>query len=163
VKITLAGKEQLISQLRGLPSEIDAAVGEALKVVGDETRDHLRAALPPGAGESSAPGEAPHSQTGNLKNSIYSKVDPRLLGREILLTVGIRARAFYGFILEYGANKYARGFKRDHRKGAAKNKSAAVGARILPRPWFWPAMASFSDKAPAATEAGINKVLRKYA
>jgi hypothetical protein len=162
-KFTLVGKENLINQLRGIGAEVETGVEQTLKAVGDETRDELRRAIPDGAGAISNPGEAPHSQTGNLRSKIFSRLDPKLLGHEILLTVGISAKGFYGFILEYGAAKYTKGFKRKHALGEGARNSAKFGQRLLPRPWFWSAVEKFWAKAPDTVEKSINTVLNKYA
>ena len=92
-----------------------------------------------------------------------AKLDKKILGQEILLTVGLTMKGFYGFILEQGASKYSKGFKRKHSAGEGAKNSAKFGQRLLPRPWFWGTIEKFWVKAPAVVESYINKVLGKYA
>ena len=163
MKVTLLGKERLLAQLKSIPDEVDAAVESTLKKVGNEFRDDLREAMPEGGGVASEPGAAPHSQTGNLKKNIFAKLMPKLLGKELLLTVGIYSDAFYGYMLEYGAANYPKGFKREHKKVSSKNMAARSGVRLMPRPWFWRVLEKFWAESPAAVETAVNKVMRKYA
>lgn len=159
----LEGKEALIAQLNQVAPDVEKGVEEALLAVGTETRDQLRGALPTGDGTPSAPGEAPRSQTGHLRRGIYAKIEPKHLGHEILLTVGVSIKSFYGFILEYGASKYAPGFKRKHRAGEGLKNQSKFGARLLPRPWYWPTVEKFWASAPEKVEAAVDKALKKYA
>ena len=161
---TLKGKDELISQLRGIGADVEDGVSSTLKAIGEETRDKLREELRPGEGTASDPFDYPYSQTGNLKKNIFAKLDPKLLGHEILLTIGISSKAFYGFILEYGAANYPKGFKRkEHKLGYGAKMSAKFGQRLLPRPWFWSIIERFWEKSPIAVENAVNKVLIKYA
>ena len=66
-------------------------------------------------------------------------------------------------VLEYGAAKYSKGFKRKHELGEGRKNQAKFGARMLPRPWFWPTIERFWEKAPATVEKSINAVLKEYA
>ena len=159
----LEGKDELIRQLQGIGTEVETGVSEALKEVGQQTKDEIRAQIQDGNGFPSEPGQAPNSQTGNLRNRVYYKLDEKNLGQEILLTVGMSYRAFYGFILEYGAAAYAKGFKRVHKLGEGLKNQAKFGARLLPRPFFWPSVERFWDKTPIAVEKAIDKTLKKYA
>ena len=162
-KFTLLGKDALISQLQSIGVKVEDGVGYALKEVGAEMQKELRAALQDGNGLPSAPGEMPHNQSGNLRSKIFSKLDAKILGQEILLSVGVSMKAFYGFILENGAAKYAKGFKRKHEAGEGLKNQSKFGARMLPRPWFWPTIERFWEKAPATVEKSINAVLKEYA
>ena len=162
-KFTLLGKDALISQLQSIGVKVEDGVGDTLKEVGAETQKELRAALQDGNGLPSAPGEMPHNQSGNLCSAIFSKLDTKILGQEILLSVGMSMKGFYGFILEYGAAKYSKGFKRKHELGEGLKNQAKFGARMLPRPWFWPTIGRFWEKAPATVEKSINAVLKEYA
>jgi len=162
-RFKLNGKEALIQQLKGIGVEVEDGVSKMLVEVGEEAKTNLRAAIPDGGGSVSNPGEAPHSQTGTLRSQIYAKLDKKILGQEILLTVGLTKKGFYGFILEQGASKYSKGFKRKHSAGEGAKNSAKFGQRLLPRPWFWGTIEKFWVKAPAVVESYINKVLGKYA
>lgn len=159
----LEGKEELIRQLKGIGADIETGVSAALKEVGQQTKDELRSQIQDGNGFPSEPGSAPNSQTGNLRNRAFSKLDVKKFGNEILLTVGMSYRAFYAFILEYGAARYAPGFKRVHKLGEGLKNQAKFGARLLPRPFFWPTIETFWAKAPAAVEKAVENVLKKYA
>ena len=160
----LEGKEELIAQLKGIPDNIDTGVSETLKTIGNEVRDNIRAKIQDGYGFPSEPGSSPHSQSGKLRKDIFSKLNPRLLGQEILLTVGVGWESFYAFILEYGAAKYTKGFKRtSHKLGYGAAMSAKNGQRLLPRPFFWESIEKFWATAPGKVEGAVDKVLKKYA
>ena len=163
-RFTLLGKDALIAQLKQIPVSIDEGVSQTLKSIGDETRDRLRDMLRPGDGIPSDPLDAPHSQTGKLKSAIYSKLSPKLLGMEILLTVGVFMDAYYGWILEKGAAKYpSKKFHREnHKTGYGEMMSAKLGQRLLPRPWFWPTLERFWADTPVKVEQAVSEVLSKY-
>jgi len=159
----LEGKDALISQLRQVGADVETGVSEALKLVGDKTKKEIQAMLQEGNGFPSAPEEPPHSESGNLRSKIFDKLDQKILGTEILLTVGITMKGFYGFILEYGAAKYAKGFKRKHSAGEGLKNQATNGVRLLPRPFFWPAVENFWANTPVKVEEAVRKALVKYA
>lgn len=159
----LEGKEELIRQLKGVGADVETGVSAALKEVGQQTKDDLRAQIQDGNGFPSEPGQAPNSQTGNLRNRVYYKLDEKKLGNEILLTVGMSFKAFYAFILEYGAASYAKGFKRVHKLGEGLKNQSKFGARLLPRPFYWATIERFWGRAPIAVEKAVDNVLKKYA
>jgi len=167
----LEGKDELISQLQGIGLDVESSVEDVLKNVGKEAQAALRAQVQDGNGFSSEPGEAPNSQSGTLRSSIYAKLEPKHLGKEILLTVGFATKAFYAFMLEYGTKKHRtrfvkkgtnfagnREYKYDRLQDVQTNE-----ARVLPRPWFWDTLEAFWAKAPIKVEIAIEKVLSKYA
>lgn len=104
--IKLTNKEDVIASLKALEGDIQANVIKAMSAGGKEIKKQLKAEIGHSAkGEPSTPGSAPHRLTGELRNSVYAKVEPPMLGEPITLKVSIRA--FFGRMLEFGTSKMA--------------------------------------------------------
>jgi len=155
MKITLHGKDELITALNRLGSDVQVGAAEALQGHGKDVAKALRAALPEGGGVSK-PGEAPHSQetrvkrrknskkTGpvvDLKGSIHWVLRKAELGKEIVVSVYVRfkgSNGFYGHMLEYGTSKLAA------------------------RPFFWPTVLKLAPDARKRIEQVIRKATERF-
>lgn len=77
-----------------------------MKEGGKDIKKHLKAKIgKSGRGESSAPGSAPARLTGELRNSVYAKVEPLMLGEPITLKIAVLA--FFAKMIEFGTSKMA--------------------------------------------------------
>lgn len=135
--VMLTNKGEVLQSLAGMEGDIQAAVMEQLKTAALGVRNKLKDSLPAGAGEPSAPGSAPYSQTGDLKKNIKSKVLPPLLGKPITAVVYMGKDGFYGRMLEFGTSKMAA------------------------RPWFLPVVYASNPAMRAAILAGLDKEIAR--
>lgn len=130
-------KDDIMASLAGMEGDIQTAVMEELKQASMEVRNKLKDSLPSGAGEPSAPGGQPYSQTGELKESIAAKVLPPLLGKPITAVVYVGNKGFYGRMLEFGTSKMAA------------------------RPWFYPFLLRQDPAMRGAILEGLAKEIER--
>ena len=147
--IALENKDAVIASLQGIAGEIQENVIATLKDGGKEIKQGLKDSFPIAqhiANMSaydidgymrSVPGGVPMSQTGQLKESIYSKIMPLLLGEAITLKIGTFGYAFYGHILEFGSTKMAA------------------------RPWFYSGIARLVPSMKGQLETMLSKVISR--
>ena len=103
----LENKDAVIASLQGIEGEVQANVVEKMKDGGQQVKESLRAGLPAGSGQPSAPGGVPYSQTGELASKIQATVMPLMLGEPVSLKVYVTKKGFYGRMLEFGTSKMA--------------------------------------------------------
>ena len=93
VRITTSGRRRL----RRLSADMARAAGRAVQAGADDVRETAREQLgEPGGGRPSAPGEPPHRQTGQLRDSVFARATRDGLGAEIGTDLD------YGAYLEFG-------------------------------------------------------------
>lgn len=133
--MALENKDAIIASLQGIEGEVQAQVVEKMKEGGSQVKESLRASLPAGSGQPSAPGGTPYSQTGELASKIQATVLPLMLNEPVTLKVYVTKKGFYGRMLEFGTSKMAA------------------------RPWFFSGIATMfpflKDQAEAAKDAVI--------
>ena len=105
--IQLENKDAVIASLQGIEGDIQANVVEKMKEGGTQVKEALRASLPAGSGQPSAPGGVPYSQTGELQSKIQATVQPLMLNEPVTLRVYVTKKGFYGRMLEFGTSKMA--------------------------------------------------------
>lgn len=105
--MALENKEAVIASLKGVEGEVQGKVVETLRDGGQAVKEALRASLPAGTGQPSAPGGVPYSQTGELQSKIQATVQPLMLNEPVTLRVYVTRKGFYGRMLEFGTSKMA--------------------------------------------------------
>lgn len=117
--IKLENKEAVIASLNALNMEIQAGVIKGMKASGKEIVKEVKNSFPVAqtiANMSrydrtetivSIPGNTPMVQTGELRDSVYSKIMPLMLNEPITLKISHAKHAFYGHMLEFGTSKMA--------------------------------------------------------
>lgn len=104
--VKLVNKEAVIASLQSLQSDMQEQVLAALTETGKDIKKHLKQKVGiSGGGAPSAPGSPPARLTGELRNSVYAKVDPPELGKPITLRIAVRA--FFARMVEFGTSKMA--------------------------------------------------------
>ena len=111
--ISVTGTKELQAALEALGDDISQAVTDAVNATGLELRSDIQKRIRNGPStgrvyrrrsithQASAPGEAPASDTGRLRNSVtFKRIDD--------LTVTVGSRLAYASYLEFGTRKIAR-------------------------------------------------------
>lgn len=147
--IKLENKEAVIADLESLKQEIQEGVIKQLKEGGQELTKGLKDSLPVAQMEAdlaradtfetitSAPGSAPMVQTGELRDSIFSKIMPLMLGEAITLKISTLKYGFYGRMLEFGTSKMAA------------------------RPWFYSGLAKVAPHLKGRLESMLSKTVAR--
>lgn len=105
--IALENKDAVIASLKAIEGDVQVQVVEKMKDGGTQVKEALRASLPAGSGQPSAPGGAPYSQTGLLASKIQATVLPLMLNEPVTLKIHVQQKGFYGRMLEFGTSKMA--------------------------------------------------------
>lgn len=168
VKLDIEGTEALREEFKRLPAAAQADLVSRLDKLGKSMSKDLRAELAVKAakGEASAPGEPPLSQSGGLYKSIGTRIILRY-GEPIRLVIGSVRRiggkknwAFYGQILEAGAKKYEKGFKRSKKSTAWLTRVAEGKSTGIASSWFKKRQATAAASAKAQLAARANAASR---
>ena len=84
VRTSILGRERLGAALRRTSGEVVGAAARAVRAGAEDLRDTARDVLDePGGGRPSAPGEPPHRQTGQLRDSVFVRTSDDGLTAEV--------------------------------------------------------------------------------